>query len=82
MPLGPGALVEPFGRLRSALASGSHRTRPRHPGQSLALRVVERYFGREVAEQTASYIEYESKGWIPLAASGAERLAAATEKGD
>ncbi|MGH9651169.1 MAG: DJ-1/PfpI family protein, partial [Terriglobales bacterium] len=28
-----------------------------------ALHVVERYFGREVAQQTATYMEYESSGW-------------------
>jgi transcriptional regulator GlxA family with amidase domain len=33
-------------------------------GIDLALRVVERYFGREAAEQTAFYMEYQSKGWI------------------
>lgn len=33
-------------------------------GIDLALRVVERYFGRKVAEQTAEFMEYESKGWI------------------
>ena len=33
-------------------------------GIDLALRVVERYFGREVAQQTATYMEYQSKGWI------------------
>ncbi|HET6892830.1 MAG TPA: DJ-1/PfpI family protein [Pyrinomonadaceae bacterium] len=33
-------------------------------GIDLALRVVERYFGREVAERTAYYMEYQSKGWI------------------
>ena len=33
-------------------------------GIDLALRVVERYFGRATAEQTASYMEYQSKGWI------------------
>lgn len=33
-------------------------------GIDLALRVVERYFGRETAEQTAAYMEYQSKGWI------------------
>lgn len=33
-------------------------------GIDLALRVVERYFGRKVAEQTAVYMEYQSKGWI------------------
>ena len=33
-------------------------------GIDLALRVVERYFGRDVAETTATYMEYQSKGWI------------------
>ncbi|MGH9905247.1 MAG: DJ-1/PfpI family protein [Pyrinomonadaceae bacterium] len=33
-------------------------------GIDLALRVVERYFGRGVAETTAFYMEYQSKGWI------------------
>ena len=33
-------------------------------GIDLALRVVERYFGRSAAEQTAFYMEYQSKGWI------------------
>jgi hypothetical protein len=29
----------------------------------LAFRVVERYFGREVAEETAYKIEYQGQGW-------------------
>jgi transcriptional regulator GlxA family with amidase domain len=33
-------------------------------GTDLALRVVERYFGREVAQTTAAYMEYHGKGWI------------------
>jgi len=33
-------------------------------GTDLALRVVERYFGREIAQTTASYMEYQGKGWI------------------
>jgi transcriptional regulator GlxA family with amidase domain len=33
-------------------------------GIDLALRVVERYFGRETAEKTAVYMEYQSKGWM------------------
>ncbi|MCM3870636.1 MAG: DJ-1/PfpI family protein [Pyrinomonadaceae bacterium] len=33
-------------------------------GIDLALRVVDRYFGREVALATATYMEYQSKGWI------------------
>ena len=32
-------------------------------GIDLALRVVERYFGREVATRTAAYMEYQSQGW-------------------
>jgi transcriptional regulator GlxA family with amidase domain len=32
-------------------------------GVDLALRVVERYFGREVAQKTADYMEYQSAGW-------------------
>lgn len=32
-------------------------------GIDLALRVVERYFGREVAQWTADYMEYTSEGW-------------------
>jgi transcriptional regulator GlxA family with amidase domain len=33
-------------------------------GIDLALRIVERYFGRQVAQATATYMEYQSKGWI------------------
>ena len=33
-------------------------------GTDLALRVVERYFGREVAQSAATYMEYQGKGWI------------------
>jgi transcriptional regulator GlxA family with amidase domain len=33
-------------------------------GTDLALRVVERYFGRPVAQATATYMEYQGKGWI------------------
>jgi transcriptional regulator GlxA family with amidase domain len=32
-------------------------------GMDAALHVVERYFGREVAQQTADYMEYEGIGW-------------------
>jgi transcriptional regulator GlxA family with amidase domain len=32
-------------------------------GIDLALRVVERYFGRQVAEQTATALEYQGQGW-------------------
>jgi transcriptional regulator GlxA family with amidase domain len=33
-------------------------------GIDLSLRVVERYFGREVAEKTAYFLEYQGKGWL------------------
>jgi transcriptional regulator GlxA family with amidase domain len=33
-------------------------------GIDLALRVVERYFGRAVAERTARFMEYQGRGWI------------------
>jgi transcriptional regulator GlxA family with amidase domain len=33
-------------------------------GIDLALRVVERYFGRAVAEKTAFYMEYQSRDWM------------------
>jgi transcriptional regulator GlxA family with amidase domain len=33
-------------------------------GIDLALRVVERYYGREVAASTATNLEYEGKGWM------------------
>jgi len=33
-------------------------------GIDLALRVVERYFGRPTAQRTAAYMEYESRGWM------------------
>lgn len=33
-------------------------------GIDLSLRVVERYFGRGVATQTADYLEYQGQGWL------------------
>lgn len=33
-------------------------------GMDLALRVVERYYGRELAVQTANNLEYQSTGWM------------------
>ena len=33
-------------------------------GMDLALRVVERYYGRHVAERTAYYMEYQGTGWM------------------
>jgi transcriptional regulator GlxA family with amidase domain len=32
-------------------------------GIDLALRTVERYFGRETAQRTADYMEYSGTGW-------------------
>jgi putative intracellular protease/amidase/YHS domain-containing protein len=36
-------------------------------GIDLALRIVERYFGREVARQTAYDMEYQGQGWLNMA---------------
>jgi len=33
-------------------------------GMDLALRVVERYFGRDAASETASLLEYQGQGWL------------------
>lgn len=33
-------------------------------GVDMALRIVERYYGRAVAKQTAEYMEYQSTSWI------------------
>jgi len=33
-------------------------------GMDLALRVVERYFGQDIASQTASLLEYQGQGWL------------------
>lgn len=38
-------------------------------GIDLSLRVVERYFGREVATQTAYYMEYQGQGWMDPASN-------------
>jgi putative intracellular protease/amidase/YHS domain-containing protein len=38
-------------------------------GIDLALRVVERYYGREVAEQAAYNLEYQSHGWFDPSAN-------------
>jgi len=50
-----GARFVDEGRLASAGGLSS--------GIDLALHVVERYFGREAAEGTAFYMEYQGKGW-------------------
>ena len=39
-------------------------------GIDLALHVVERYYGREVAEGTAYYMEYQGKGWTDASSNG------------
>ncbi len=33
-------------------------------GIDAALRIVERYFGRETAQHTATYMEYQGRGWV------------------
>jgi YHS domain-containing protein len=33
-------------------------------GTDLALRIVERYFGRDIAQQTATQLEYQGTGWM------------------
>jgi transcriptional regulator GlxA family with amidase domain/YHS domain-containing protein len=40
-------------------------------GIDLALHVVERYFGREVAQSTAYQMEYQGQGWTDPASNGA-----------
>jgi putative intracellular protease/amidase/YHS domain-containing protein len=50
-------------------------------GMDLALRVVERYYGRFIAERTAYYMEYQGTGWLD--SSGASNAVyAAKAKGD
>ena len=51
--------------LRGYLESGNLATAGGlSSGIDLSLRVVERYFGREVATQTAYYMEYQGQGWL------------------
>jgi len=38
----------------------------RYSGIDLALRVVERYFGRDTALDTAYYLEYQGQGWLDM----------------
>src|ERR1700756_3759216 len=38
-------------------------------GMDLAFRVVERYFGRKVAEEVAFQLEYQGKGWMNAASN-------------
>jgi transcriptional regulator GlxA family with amidase domain/YHS domain-containing protein len=42
-------------------------------GIDLSLRVVERYFGREVATQTAYTMEYQGQGWLDPASNAVYR---------
>jgi putative intracellular protease/amidase/YHS domain-containing protein len=44
-------------------------------GIDLALRVVERYYGRDVAMQTAGYMEYQGQGWLNPNANAAYAVA-------
>jgi YHS domain-containing protein len=51
-------------------------------GIDLALRVVERYFGRDVAERTADLMEYHSDGWRdPTGSSNAKYAQAGAAHG-
>lgn len=43
-------------------------------GIDLSLRVVERYFGRAVAAQTADYMEYQGQGWTDPGSNAAYRM--------
>ena len=55
------------GQTGSSIRQRTRRSPPpeeRPAGIDLALRVVDRYFGRKVAERTAVYIEHEGKGWV------------------
>jgi YHS domain-containing protein len=40
-------------------------------GIDLAMHVVERYFGKEVATSTAYYLEYQGQGWLNPASNAA-----------
>ena len=43
-------------------------------GIDLSLRVVERYFGRDIAASTADYLEYQGQGWLDPDSNAAYRL--------
>jgi transcriptional regulator GlxA family with amidase domain len=49
-------------------------------GIDLALHVVDLYFGREAAETTARYMEYEGRGWMGNGAAAASASRAAPER--
>jgi putative intracellular protease/amidase/YHS domain-containing protein len=44
-------------------------------GMDLALRVVERYYGRDAATKTADYMEYQGQGWLNPNANAAYAVA-------
>ena len=44
-------------------------------GMDLALRVVERYYGRDVAAKTADYMEYQGQGWLNPTSNAAYAVA-------
>ena len=44
-------------------------------GMDLALRVVERYYGRDAAMKTADYMEYQGQGWLNPNANAAYAVA-------
>jgi hypothetical protein len=46
-------------------------------GIDLALHVVERYFGREVAQSTADNMEYQGQGWLDAKSNAVYAVAAA-----
>jgi len=49
-------------------------------GIDLALRVVERYFGRDVASNTANFMEYQGRGWLdPNSNSAYARMPRSTD---
>lgn len=50
-------------------------------GIDLALRVVERYFGRKVATETAFNLEYQGKGWMDPASNAVYAKATASVEG-
>jgi YHS domain-containing protein len=69
------AVLRPFADGRNELSSPSaefglskRAISPRpvdlRRGIDLALRVVERYYGREVANRTTYYMEYQGQGWM------------------
>jgi putative intracellular protease/amidase/YHS domain-containing protein len=44
-------------------------------GMDLALRVVERYYGRDAAMKTADYMEYQGQGWLNPSSNAAYAVA-------